>query len=254
MAKERKLFLLVTEGRTDEIALAKPIETLINSFDIGVNVRCKVCKLDITITDNNTGKKFSFADPEKVEERIKGRIKQFLEENSQFKTTDILAVCSLHDLDACYCDDNDIIHHYDEVKYDLTECKLMCKDVIHIQKRNDIKRISLGILSDTNILAINRINIPYKSFYYSINLEHILANNPNITNKEFVAHQFRNKYFKNAKEFLSFLSSIQNLNNGSIASWDEKFLYKHPFARYSNLIDIVSFVAECTKDSNDCHG
>ena len=46
---------------------------------------------------------------------------------------------------------------------------------------------------------------------------------------------------------MSFLISISVLNNNVNASWNERFLYKYPFTRCSNLIDIVSFVFNCIK-------
>lgn len=248
MRKTKKLLLLIDEGPTDDTALSKPIENLINSFDMGVKIRCKVCHYDITIKENNDSP--SFADPFKVKDRIKDAVKTFLTKNDQFDAKDVLAVCSLHDLDACYCKNEDIIYHNNSVLYDLGNNKLYCKDVINIQNRNDIKQRALGILSTTNKIVVNQTIMPYIPLYYSINLEHILINNPNIRSKDekiHIAQDFRSLYKNDYKEFMSFLISISVLNNNVNASWNERFLYKYPFTRYSNLIDIVSFVFNCIK-------
>lgn len=257
MGKERKLLLLVLEGGTDETAFSKALENLINSFDIGVKIRCKVCRHDITISDEENNNNFTFAEATEVDERIKKSVKMFLDENHLFTEKDIFAICSFHDLDACYCNNSALIHHQNDVTYDLENKLVLCKDVLHMQERNEIKRVALDILIFTETLIIKNRRIPYKPFYYSINLEHLLANDPNVLTldeKKAIAQSFRFKHYKDPKRFLDFLSQANKLSDGAVASWDEKFLYKHPFDRYSNLIDILGFIICCAEKASSHPG
>lgn len=100
-----------------------------------------------------------------------------------------------------------------------------------------LRRENINTLS-TNISGICN-GIPYKVYYMSCNLDHVLYNlqNANYKDKEENALEFSERYIDNIYDFIHFLrnSDFSSCSESYEDSW--KFIKedKHSLERYSNL-------------------
>ena len=170
---EIKVLLFIVEGPSDEQSLAPALESIIAKN----NVKFKVMHTDITSDYAST--------KENIEKRIKEQaVKKFLNDNTQFNSSDICGIVHIVDTDGVFIPDTNIKQGSKEKPFYDSEC-IYCKDVSLYQKTRSNKRDILKHLSSINIISIPfGHKVPYSIYYMSCNLDHVLHNKKNSTEQE----------------------------------------------------------------------
>lgn len=216
--------LVIVEGPSDASALER---YFVKYFDSD-RIVTKIIHGDIT-TDKNI-------DQSKIKAHLGSKIKSWII-NDKFKKSDIDRIIHIVDMDGAYIDDSFI--QLDELCKDpyYSVISIKTSNVENIRLRNAQKRENINTLS-TNTSGICN-GIPYKVYYMSCNLDHVLYNLQNANNKEKEenALEFSERYIDNIYDFIHFLrnSDFSRCSESYEDSW--KFIKedKHSLERYSNL-------------------
>lgn len=251
---EKKIVLLICEGDSDKKSLQLLINEYLQYQNRSSQIGCEVFGCDFLFHEYEDPE--HFAPPENVLQRVQDAIVAFLKKNRntlRYQWSDILAVATLSDLDACYCSPNDVISGKgltaETLQYDFQRKKILCNDVTFIRERNDWKKTALGILFTTDVITHPnyRKPVPFRAFYNNTNLEHVLNNNTrnNTQNEKMrLARTFVRQYRKKPEKFYSFLSSLPTLSpQGDYrATWNEYQLSKHAFDRLTNIRILIDWI------------
>ncbi len=256
---EKKIVLVICEGDSDKKALQILINQYLADKHISTQIGCEVYGTDFLFHDLKNPNEFSAAD--KILERIKEAILDFLAQSknkSRYKWSDILAVTTISDLDACYCDPKDVVSGNGIIEttteYDCSRRKIFCNDVVFIRERNEWKKEALGILYTTDFILPNnyKIAVPFRAFYNNLNLEHSLYNDTNCNSedqKNHLARTFVQNYRNKPIDFYKYISSIPSLSpKGDYKqSWNEYQLLKHAFDRLTNIKIMIDWIVDLAK-------
>ena len=216
--------LVIVEGPSDASALER---YFVKYFDSD-RIVTKIIHGDIT-TDKNI-------DQSKIKAHLGSKVKSWII-NDKFKKSDIDRIIHIVDMDGAYIDDSFI--QLDELCKDpyYSLISIKTSNVENICNRNAQKRENINTLS-TNTSGICN-GIPYKVYYMSCNLDHVLYNLQNANNKEKEenALEFSEKYIDNINEFVYFLcnSDFSRCAESYEDSWKFIKVDKHSLERYSNL-------------------
>lgn len=220
----KKIVLVIVEGPSDASALER---YFVKYFDSD-RIVTKIIHGDIT-TDKNI-------DQSKIKAHLGSKVKSWII-NDKFKKSDIDRIIHIVDMDGAYIDDSfiQLDESCKDPYYSLISIKT--SNVENICNRNAQKRENINTLS-TNTRGICN-GIPYKVYYMSCNLDHVLYNLQNANNKEKEenALEFSEKYIDNINEFVYFLcnSDFSRCSESYEDSWNFIKVDKHSLERYSNL-------------------
>jgi hypothetical protein len=222
-----KIVLFIVEGVSEEIALGPILSKIISSNVI----KFKVLNGDITSDYYNVTK-------QNVLSKIKDHVKNFM--GNIFRAEDILEIIHIVDLDGAFVHESKIVYKdIDSVYYNDTTIET--KHVYEIKKRNAFKSSVLNILTTTKSIKISRKKggeIPYKLFYMSCNLDHVIHSERNSLHslKKSKAIEFADKYFEEEIKFYNFLRSSDILKD---ENYTDSWLYiqsdSKSLSRCSNL-------------------
>jgi hypothetical protein len=223
----KKIVLLIVEGISEEIALGPILSKIISSNVI----KFKVLNGDITSDYYNVT-------TQNVLTKIKDNVKNFM--GNVFRAEDILEIIHIVDSDGAFIHESNIVYKdLDSVKYNDTTIET--KHVHELKKRNAFKSTILNILTATESLKISRRKegeIPYKLFYMSCNLDHVIHSERNLLYflKKSKAIDFADKYFEEETKFYNFLKSNDILK---AENYSDSWLYiqsdAKSLSRCSNL-------------------
>ena len=215
----RKIVFVIVEGPSDDEALGL---FLTRFFDKNV-VHVYIYHGDMTTMPGN----------------IKNRITEVMKEyaDTKLKKTDFQEVIHIVDMDGVYVSDSAVI--YDELAdhpfYSTTEIRT--KDPEGIIERNHNKRRNIELIST---LPTVWGTVPYHAYYMSCNLDHVLYNKLNCSDKEKErnAFEFARQYKNNLPGFISFISDSDfSLKGRYLDTWkyikEENQLYS--LERHTNL-------------------
>lgn len=216
----KKVILFIVEGPTDETSLSG----ILKKISKDKKVYFHLVNTDITseLTSNTTN----------IINKINDEIKKSISKK-YFKKSDIIQIIHIVDLDGVYIESHNIEYHdNDKIEYCL-EC-IKTKNVQGIIKRNNNKSEILNKLYLTK-----RINsIPYRIFFFSTNLEHVLHNVQNATREEknILAQKFEDEFYDKPEAFIEFINNEEfAINKEYEETW--KFI-KHgtnSLKRYTNF-------------------
>ncbi|MEG0857526.1 MAG: hypothetical protein RSG52_13720 [Terrisporobacter sp.] len=192
MTKTKKIVLFIVEGITDEMSLSLILSKLVADS----RVQFHIINQDITADFNSNC--------QNIIRKIHGEVKKFLLQNNGLRKTDIKEIIHLVDTDGTFIEGNSVIEdiNYKKTFYDSNCIKTNKRDLI--LSRNERKSSILNKLYQTNDVG----GIPYRVYFFSCNLEHVLHNSPNtfFDRKSSYSYDFVDKYVGKEKEFVSFLS------------------------------------------------
>lgn len=221
MARKRIVFVIV-EGVTDDDALSG---ILSRWFDKN-KVFFYVMRCDITTQRGvHSGNILS---------RITDEIKKYAKNNSVSRIH-FQQIIHISDTDGAFITDERIIEDESQNRAYYSTEDIRCKNRLDIIKRNQQKRENLAKLSSTK--EIWKI-IPYRIYYMSCNLDHVLYNKLNTSDeeKETDAHIFAKKYRKDISGFLRFISDSNfSVCNDYAESWEFIKQGKRSLERYTNF-------------------
>ena len=165
----RKIVLVIVEGPSD----ADSLELYFSKFFDSNTVHMKIMYGDIT---SKRG-----INPSNIKARLGNEIKVYAE-NNHFKAADVQQIIHLVDMDGVFVDNSFIIEDKTKDKFVYTLESIEVPNQQEAIERNERKRENLNILSLRTSVMWN--SIPYKIYYMSCNLDHVLHDNPNTTDEE----------------------------------------------------------------------
>lgn len=218
----KKIVFVIVEGPSDDAALGLILSRVYAKNTIHV----EIIHGDIT-SDYNVC-------PSNIIKKITGCIQDYASSN-HFTKNDFLEVIHIVDTDGAFIDIEHVIYN-EECKrpfYD-NQC-IYTNQVENIIDRNKWKRDNLNRISSLKFVWGV---IPYRCYYMSCNLDHVLCNSHNISDdeKEKNAYQFAKKYKDDIGGFLRYMtqssfSIVEDYRN----SWDFIKEDMNSLKRYSNL-------------------
>ena len=136
----------------------------------------------------------------------------------KFYTSDILQIIHLIDTDGAYVGDAHIVQA--DVEHAVYTPELIqTKHLEEMKRRNKRKASILNKLSATSKIQ----ETPYRVYYFSSNLEHVLHNDQNVPGgkKREYADQFADEYYNRVADFIEFISNPAFAVSGTYQeTWD----------------------------------
>lgn len=215
------MIAFVVEGPSEEAALG----TVMSEYFSGSEVKFTVVHGDITLKD--------YVSMDGILKKIKEQIDS-VKKKYRYETEDFIKIIHLTDTDGVFIEDGDIFPgSQDTIEY-FTD-HIETPHIESTSKRNHRKADILLKLRRTG-----KINgIPYKIYFNSCNLEHVLygeLKNYSNEEKQRLSDEFADKYDGRAEEFVTFISEPAIAVLGTYQkTWDYIEKDKNSLHRHSNM-------------------
>ncbi len=218
----RKIVYVIVEGPSDDTALGVILQQLFDKDKVYVEIMHGDITSDKKVNSSN------------IAAALGDIIKTYANAN-HFKREDFREVIHLVDTDGAFIDDNYIIEDItaDKPIYSLTSIHTNKLD--ELKNRNERKSKNLS-----RIASLNQVwkSVPYKAYYMSCNLDHVLYDKQNSSDdeKENNAFAFAKKYKNDIDGFLTFMldPDFSKVNDFK-SSWNFIMEGMHSLERWSNL-------------------
>ena len=187
----RKIIFVIVEGPSDERALGVVLNRIYDTNSVYIHV----IHGDIT-TKNGVSL-------DNILSKIRAEITGYAKSN-HYNKSDFKEIIHIVDMDGAYIPDANIIEDKN-----LTETVYSTKNITTNNKSNIIERNRRKSANINKICTSPTVwDIPYRVFYMSCNLDHVLHDKINSTDaeKKRDSIKFAKQYKENAQEFLSFIS------------------------------------------------
>lgn len=125
-----------------------------------------------------------------------------------FLANDLKNIIQIADLDGCYIDNTKVIEKpAGNIRYNDTTIE--CTDIRSVTLRNQNKRNSINELRTTKNITIDGVTVPFKLYYNSCNLEHVLygARSLSGSQKATQAMTFALRFDTRETEFIPFIKA-----------------------------------------------
>ena len=218
---EKKIVFVIVEGPSDQMAL----ELLLDKIFINEQVRVKVVHADITT--EFLGRSENIVT--KVNELVKG-----YRNANRLTPKDFKEIIHIVDTDGAFIPDSCVVEDATAEDPVYTPKEIRTKNKSGIEDRNQRKRNNLGKLVWTKSIG----SIPYRIFYMSCNLDHVLHNKQMSTDKEKNddATRFAQKYKDNLSGFIDFISNSDfSVQKPYKESWEFIKEGTNSLNRYTNI-------------------
>lgn len=187
----KKIIFVIVEGPSDETALGVVLNRIYDTNSVYIHV----IHGDIT-TKNGVSSA-------NILSKIRAEITGYAKSN-HYNKSDFKEIIHIVDMDGAYIPDENIIEDSSvtEIVYSLTNIRTNNKS--NIIERNRQKSANINKICTTPAVW----DIPYRVFYMSCNLDHVLHDKINSTDaeKKRDSIKFAKQYKENVQEFLSFIS------------------------------------------------
>lgn len=217
----RKIVFVIVEGASDDTALGISLNQVYDRDSVYIHIMHG----DITTRKG--------VNPTNIVSKIGNTVKGYAKDQ-HYKASDFKQIIHIVDTDATYIPDTRIFEDtsLEKVMYEVDGIHAVNAEVI--KERNQTKRDNLFRLQNQGVIW----GIPYKVYYMSCNLDHVLHNKRNSTEeeKENDAYAFAKSYKGDRDRFVKFISESSFSVMGEYRdSW--KFIEKdmNSIERYTNL-------------------
>ncbi len=220
MARKRIIFVIV-EGPSDEEALGVLLGRIYDRSSVFVHIMHG----DIS-TQRGVW-------PERIEGRLGKEIQAYAASNHYTKA-DFREIIHIVDMDGAYIPPERVVQDASARRVIYAETEIRTRNKDGIESRNRQKAANLDRLSSCKSIW----GVPYRVFYMSCNLDHVLYNKLNSSNaqKEENAYQFAKAYRNAIPEFLTFLSDSDfSVRLDYERSWEYIKKDLHSLERHTNL-------------------
>ena len=218
--EEKKVILFLVEGPTDENSLGMILQKILKDKKIFFHI------IYTDLTSENQSNVQNIL--KKIEEEIKKECSI-----QYFFLSDIMKIIQLVDTDGAFIRDSLILE--EDVEHAIyTAENIKTKHLSEMKKRNLRKSGILNFLISQN----NILDIPYKVYYFSCNLEHVLHNEQNLPQEEKgeFADVFSEKFYGKPQEFIDFICDKEFAVEGSyVETWNFIKQDTHSLKRYTNF-------------------
>ena len=217
----KKIVLVIVEGPSDEVALGMALSQVYDKDFIYVHIMHG----DITTRRGVSSKN--------IVAKLGNEVTAYAK-SQHYKASDFKQIIHIVDTDGAYIPDDNIMEkeNYLDIRYE--NDGIYTNNKASVMTRNQQKRDNLYRLRSCGIIW----TIPYSLYYMSCNLDHVLYDKKNSTDKdkENDAYVFAKKYKGKVESFKEFICESQFSVTGDYkGSWDyiEKDL--NSVNRYTNL-------------------
>lgn len=217
----KKVVLVIVEGPSDNTALGLALSQVYDKDSIYVHMMHG----DITARRG--------VNPQNIVSKIGNDVTSYAK-SRHYKASDFKQIIHIVDMDGTYVPDDNIMEKEDCIDIQYQVDGIYTNNKAGIVIRNQQKRDNLYRLRSCGAIW----KIPYRVFYMSCNLDHVLYDKQNSTDedKENDAYAFAKKYKNKAEEFEEFICKSRfSVTGGYKESWEyiEKDL--NSVNRYTNL-------------------
>jgi hypothetical protein len=217
----RKIVLVIVEGQSDDTALGVALNQLFDKDMVYVHIMHG----DITTRKG--------IDSQNIVAKLGKEVTAFAK-SRHYVAKDFKQIIHIVDTDGAYIPDNCVIEDLNSDSVIYGDNGIYTKDVINIIMRNKQKRENLYRLRTQG----NIWKIPYRVYYMSCNLDHVLHNKRNSTDeeKENDAYAFAKKYKNNLAGFSNFMCNSDFSVAGDFkSSWEHVEKNLNSLKRFSNF-------------------
>ena len=191
--KEKKVIAFIVEGPSDETALGSIMKEYFSNHE----VQFVVVHGDITLKD--------YVTIDKIKVKISDTINE-IKKKYRYCDSDFIKIIHIVDTDGVFIPDENVKEeNVEKVQYGT--CFIETKNVKGIVDRNQRKRLILSKLRKEGKVR----GIPYRIYYNSCNLEHVLYNELiSLTDdeKRESSDEFADRYDGRVDEFIEFISGV----------------------------------------------
>lgn len=218
----KKIVFVIVEGPSDDDALGMFLDELFDQSTVHVEImHCDVTTERDASTSN-------------IRQKCCDIIKKYAEKN-HFAKEHFQQVIHLVDTDGAFISDDIIETNTEQQSVLYFPDKIFCKNRNDIISRNKQKSSILNMLVHTSSIWGT---IPYRVFYMSCNLDHVLYDKPNSTDEEKEANSwaFAKKYVKKPEELITFFSQSDFSVHGSYQeTWEYIMKENNSLNRHTNF-------------------
>lgn len=186
----KKVILVLVEGDAEETVLTEYLEEVFKEEEVFLDVQ----NGDV-LTDWQRDKN--------IKNTVGDVIKAYLKKN-KFEPSDLKWVFQITDSDGAFISNENIVVNVElqgELFYDESVIQVRNEQKKRrIESRNEQKAKNIRILSTTSAFNLGRVKIPYKIYYFSTNLDHVLWNERNEAKDQKVSKA--EEFIDNLKETL----------------------------------------------------
>jgi len=217
----RKIVFVIVEGASDETALGIALNQVFDKESVYVHIMHG----DVT---TRTG-----VNSQNIVAKLGDEVKAFASRN-HYKASDFKQIIHIVDTDAVYLEDDKVLEDAECMELSYQDDGIHTNDVNKVIFRNKQKKENLYRLRTCGKIW----GVPYRVYYMSCNLDHVLYDKRNSTDeeKENDAYAFAKKYKSNVDAFMDFMcESDFSVKSEFKDSWE--FIEKdmHSIERYTNL-------------------
>ncbi len=218
---EKKVVVFIVEGPSDEAALG----TIMKEYFSGNEVQFIVVHGDLTLKD--------YVSSDDILKRINQQIDR-VKRRYRYVQDDFIKIIHIVDMDGVYIPDSDI-REGDKKEIEYYEDHIAAKNVSAVEERNKRKGDILYKLRKTG--KIN--HIPYRIYFNSRNLEHVLygeLKDCSDEEKQIRSDDFADRYDGKSDEFIEFISASAVAVPGTYQkTWDYIEKDKNSLNRHTNM-------------------
>lgn len=217
----RKIVFVIVEGASDETALGIALNQVFDKESVYVHIMHG----DVT---TRTG-----VNSQNIVAKLGDEVKAFASRN-HYKASDFKQIIHIVDTDGAYLEDDKILEDEECTELSYQDDGIHTNDINKVISRNGQKTENLYRLRTCGKIW----GVPYRVYYMSCNLDHVLYDKRNSTDeeKEDDAYAFAKKYKNNVDAFMDFMCESDFSVKGDFKdSWE--FIEKdvHSIERYTNL-------------------
>ncbi len=218
---EKKVIVFIVEGPSDEAALG----SIMKEYFVSEEVQFVVVHGDITLRDS--------VSVDTILSKINIQM-EIVKKRYRYRQEDFLRIIHIVDMDGVYIPKEDIkLADVEKVQYYTNRIETKYPEAI--TERNKAKAEVLFKLRKTSKIH----NIPYRIYFNSCNLEHVLYNElRNFTDeeKEELSDDFAERYEGRVDEFIEFISDASVAALGTYQkTWDFIEKGRNSLCRHTNM-------------------
>ena len=217
----KKVVFVIVEGPSDETALGIGLSQVYDKDRVHIHIQHG----DITTAKG--------AQPDNIVRKVANEIKSYAD-RQHFKKSDFKEIVHITDTDGVYIPDDHIFEDANAKTPVYDQNGIYTSNKEGIIKRNLQKRENLYTLRSTPRIW----TVPYRIFYMSCNLEHVLYGKLNCTDaeKERLAYEFAQKYKDDRTGFIQYMCrSDFSVNESYAQTWKYVESGLRSLSRKSNL-------------------
>lgn len=221
----KKIVLVIVEGPSDETALGIALNQVFDKDSVYVHIMHGDITAGKGVNSQNIVSKI-------------GNVLKAYAKSQHYTAEDFKQIIHIVDTDGANISDSKIIKDQKCKKPMYEADGIHTNDAVRIAARNQQKRDNLFRLRSCGVVW----NIPYRVYYMSCNLDHVLHDKRNSSDedKENDAYLFAKKYRNNVSGFVKFINnSVFSVKGEYKETWNHIEKEINSLARYTNLCSCI---------------